>query len=67
MPWKSSDSHPSKGKSSQVGPTHFNVYHTNDSGKSDRSGSSSFHISGSPHAPSMRDVHPSSDNKSGKK
>lgn len=60
MPWKSDNSHESKGKTSQVGPTHFNVYHTNDSGKSDQPRSQSFHISGSPHAPSMRDVHSSS-------
>jgi len=60
MGWKASKEHESKGGTKRIGRTHFDVYHTDDSGRRDQPHRSDIKISGSPHEPSMRDVHPPS-------
>lgn len=57
--WKPGRAHPSRGATERIGPTHFDVYHTNKAGKRDRHHSEDVKISGEPHKPSMRDIHPS--------
>ena len=61
MGWKASKEHESKGETTKIGPTHFDVYHTDDSGNRDQPHHTDLKISGSPHEPSMRDIHPPSD------
>jgi len=55
MGWKPSKSH--KGKDSRIGK-HFDVYHTDKSGKRDQPHYKDVKISGESHEPSMRDIHP---------
>jgi len=68
MAWKASKEHESKGKTEKIGPTHFDVYHTDDSGQRDQSHDTDIKISGTSHEPSMQDIHPpSGSDNSGKK
>lgn len=56
MGWKASKPH--KSSKTMEGKEHFDVYQTDKTGKRDQPHREDVKISGEPHEPSMRDVHP---------
>ena len=50
--------HPSTGKTTRIGPTHTDTYHTDNSGKRDRPHHTDLKVSGPRRDPSMRDIYP---------
>lgn len=59
MGHKASYEHPSKGETAKIGSTHFDVYSTDERGERNEPHYTDVKISGEPHEPSMRDIHPS--------
>lgn len=58
MGWKTSNPHPSTGKTAKIGPTHVDVYSTNSAGKRNQPHSQDFKVSYPSDGKIVHDINP---------